>query len=65
LTLDFPIIGSYLAWKVVEGSQVIIKANAIMGYGNEVFLTIDLIQHLQNIGRCTITPIGDPLVIDL
>jgi hypothetical protein len=60
MTLAFPVIGSYLAWRVGNGSQVRVGEDAIMGCGRDIFLPDEIIQHLQVIGRCTLNLIDSP-----
>jgi hypothetical protein len=60
MTLAFPVIGSYLAWRVGDGSQVRVGVDAIMGCGRDIFLPDEIIQHLQVIGRCTLNLIDNP-----
>jgi hypothetical protein len=58
LTLDFLVVGTYLTWKVGNGSQVRVGADAIMGCGNGIFLLANIIQHLQEIDKCTLNLMG-------
>jgi hypothetical protein len=59
ITLVFPIIGQFLAWKVGLGSQVRIGTYAIVGCGEIIFLPKALIAKLWEIGHCTLNSIGD------
>jgi hypothetical protein len=43
MTLAFPVIGKYLAWRVGNGAQVRIGIDAIMGCGQEVFLAENMV----------------------
>lgn len=46
LTLAFPTIGKFLAWKVGSGALVRVRMDAITGCGENVFLPEDLVQYL-------------------
>jgi hypothetical protein len=60
MTLGFLVIGSYLAWRVGDRSQVRVGENKIMGCGRYIFLLDEIIKHLQVIGICTLNLIGIP-----
>lgn len=47
MTLAFPITGSHLAWKVGNGTQVRVGADAIVGCGNVIFLLAAVIHHVK------------------
>jgi len=59
LSLAFPIIGQYLAWKVDSGSQVRIGTYAIVGCGDNVFLPKALVVQIWETCQCTLNRIGD------
>jgi len=58
-------IGLYLAWKVRNVLKVRVGVDAIMGCGNGIFLLVELIQYLQEIGRCTMHLIGYPNITNI
>lgn len=58
LTLSFPIIGTSLSWKVGDGTHVRVGCDVIMWCQNEVYLHGELIQYLQDIGRCKHNMLG-------
>ena len=54
MTLAFPVIGKYLAWRVNKGAQMRIMTDAITGCVQGVFLTKKLVLTLQDLGRLEI-----------
>jgi hypothetical protein len=54
ITLAFPIVGQFLAWKVVSRNQVRIGMDAIVGCGEHIFLLEELVAHLRKLGICTL-----------
>jgi hypothetical protein len=59
LSLSFPMIGKALAWKVGNGMQVRIGSDAIVGFGESIFLEEDLIYSLRMKGLCTLDRIAN------
>jgi hypothetical protein len=58
ISLAFPIIGNFLAWKVGSREKVRIRVDAIPGCGANIFLPDNLVTHLHDIGRCTLNRIS-------
>jgi len=54
MTLAFPFIGSYLAWRVGHGSQVRVGEDAIMGLVRDIFLPDEIIHDLKVTRICTL-----------
>lgn len=65
LTVVFPMIGRWLAWKVGDGSQIRMGDDAAMGYMIGTFLFVELIQYLQDIGRYTPNLIGNCITTNI
>ena len=57
--MPFPIIGKYLAWRVVNERMTRVGADAMMGCRNNIFLPEELIQHLRNLGISTLNQVMD------
>jgi len=60
LTLAFPIIGKFLAWKV--GSRYFFRVNvdAISGCSEDVLLPNGLVNFFQEYGQVTLNRFSDP-----
>jgi hypothetical protein len=56
----FPVIGKYMVWKVGIGKFVQVGLDAIVDYGNGIFFPKDLVNHLRNMGMCTLYKVSDP-----
>jgi hypothetical protein len=60
MTLYFPMIGKYLAWRVSNGAQVRIGIDALMGCGKKVFFAKNKVLTLQELRRCTSNMVNNP-----
>jgi hypothetical protein len=61
----FPLIGSYLAWNVGDGTCVRLGADAIAGCGNDIFLPQELILQLQERGLFKLNHVSNPGITDI
>jgi hypothetical protein len=59
MTLAFPMVGRFLAWKDGNDTQVRIGTNAIALCGVNIFLHETLVVSFQELGICTLNKIGD------
>ena len=50
MTVDFPLVGASLVWKVGNESEIKIGKDAIMGYGQKILLLDALVEILQVLG---------------
>jgi hypothetical protein len=62
LTLVFPFIGQFLAWKVGSWVQVKVGIDTILGCGEGIFLPKYLILYLHEQGRCKLNKFDNPLL---
>lgn len=61
MSLTFPVVGRFLAWKVGNGRHVRVGADAIVGCGENIFLQEAIVASLQELGKCTLNKIDDPV----
>lgn len=65
MVLAFLVFAHFLAWKVGNGRLVSIRADAILGCGNGIFLPKELTQQLHDQGLFTLNQIVDQDSTDL
>lgn len=61
LTLSFQIMQTNFSWRVSYGKWVRVGTNTIMGCGNKVFLSNNMIYYLHNIGKHTLNFVVNPM----
>jgi len=59
MTLDFFIIGRYMAWKVGLGAHVNNGNDVIVVCGMNIFLHEDMVEQFRVSGRCTLNRVGN------
>lgn len=65
LTLAFPMIGNFPAWRVGNGTQVKIGTDAIVGCMEGVFLPEGLVNLLRMKGFCTLNRVANEKVTSI
>jgi len=64
-SLDFPILGAFLPWKVGDGLEVRVGKDAIMGCNLDIFLREVIFLHLQDLGNFNLNEIANGKVASL
>jgi len=59
MTLAFPVIGSYMEWRVGDGTKIRVGEDSIMGCLRNIFLPDEIIHHPEVIGKCTLNLIDN------